>query len=251
MLFRSNENLDFELVGYSKFISNFIVKVELGNSGIIFPANIKNGLVAGGEVRVRLHDWHNFSGSLSISTCASLGLKPDDGSSPFGAGLVLGEEGYFYSHPFAGESSFNTEHNQLITAVFTVTYNHPDGYFGVLNGRFDSGLPFDLVNKAGVGPDEAESRQILKDCGYSDEVINLLSLTSDKPGSPDKALAPRVVFDLGFGYDFNTTMHVPLKISANILNVLDTEFLYKFESSFGGTHFGYPRMVALKADLAI
>ncbi len=246
-----NNNVDFELVGYTKFISNFIVKVELGNSGIIFPANIKNGLVAGGEFRVRLHEWNNLSGSLSVSTCASLGLKPDDGSSPFGAGLVLGEEGYFYSHPFAGESSFNTEHNQLITAVLNLAYNHPDGYFGTLSGRFDSGLPFDLLNKAGVGPDETESRQILKDRGYSDEVINLLSLSSDKPGSPDKALAPRVVFDLGIGYDFNYVTSLPLRISANVLNVFDTAFLYKFESSFGGTHFGYPRMVAVKAILAM
>lgn len=249
--YKLNELLDFELVGYSKFINNFIVKVELGNSGIIFPVNLKNGLVAGGELIARLHNWNNISGSLSFSTCASLGLKPEDGSSPIGAGLILGEEGSNYSHPFAGEDMFKTEHNQLMTAVLNVNYHHPAGLFASLNCRFDSGLPFDLADRNGVGLDEAASKTELKARGYSDDIISMLSLSSEEPGSPDKSLAPRVIFDLGAGYNFREVLHFPLEISANILNVLDTPFLYKFESSFGGTHYGYPRMISLKAELGL
>ncbi len=249
--YKLNSNVDFELVGYSKLIDNFIVKVELGNSGIIFPVNLKKGLVAGGELRTRLHNWNNISATLSFSTCASLGLKPNDGSNPIGAGLIIGEEGQNYSHPFAGEDMFKTEHNQLFTAVLDIAYHNPNGFYGTLNGRFDSGLPFDLAGKDGVGLDEAASIAELKSRGYSDAIISLLSLSPEKPGSPDKSLAPRVLFDLGLGYDFRNSFDFPLKLSANILNLLNTEFLYKFESSFSGTHYGYPRMVSVRAELGI
>ncbi|MCX6169780.1 MAG: TonB-dependent receptor [Ignavibacteriales bacterium] len=248
--YRLNDNIDLELVGYSKFIDNFLVKVELGNSGIIFPVNLKNGIAAGGEFRTRLHNWNNFSGWLSFSTSVSLGLKPEDGSSPIEAGLILGEEGQNYSHPFAGEDVFPTEHNQLFTAVLNLTYKHPAGLFANLNTRFDSGLPFDLTDKNGVGLDEAASVAELKRRGYSDEVISLLSLTPEKPGSPDKSLKPRTIIDVAFGYNFKNISSIPLEISISILNLFDSTFLYKFESTFGGTHFGYPRMAAMKARLS-
>jgi len=34
-----------------------------------------------------------------------------------------------------------------------------------------------------------------------------------------------------------------------VLNVFDTLYLYKFESTFGGTHFGIPRTVSARLDL--
>jgi outer membrane cobalamin receptor len=249
--YRLNDHVDFDLVGYGKLIDDFLVKVELGNSGVIFPVNLKKGFVAGGELRGRLYDWHGFSGFLSMSTCASYGLKPDDGSSPIAAGLILGEEGQNYNHPFAGENMFPTEHNQLLTAVLNLQYKHPTGAFAGLNGRFDSGLPFDLVGKDGTGLSPDESRVELRRRGYSDSVIDLLTLQSDQPGSPDKSVAPHAVFDLTFGYDAAPLLMVPVRFTATVMNVLDSPFLYKFESSFGGTHFGYPRMVTARLDVQL
>ncbi|MEI8133622.1 MAG: TonB-dependent receptor [bacterium] len=249
--YKLNENIDIDLNGYAKLIEDFIVKVELGVSGVIFPVNLKQGRVLGGELEVRLHDWNNFSGKLSLSTCDSRGLKPDDGSSPIAAGLIFGEEGENYNMPFAGEDAFQTEHNQILTATLLLNYAHPSGLYATLGGRFDSGLPFDLADSTGTGLDEAQSKAELKRRGYSDEVINLLSLTSDMPGSPDKSSAPHAVFDLSAGYDFSKTMNIPAKITATVLNVLDTKYLYKFESVFGGTHFGLPRtfQVALQVHI--
>jgi outer membrane cobalamin receptor len=247
--YRLNEHVDLDLAGYGKLIDDFLVKVELGNSGVIFPVNLKQGFVAGGELRARFHDWNNLSGFMSVSTCASYGQKPDDGSSPIAAGLIFGEEGQNYNHPFAGEDKFPTEHNQLITAVLNVQYRQPGGLFAGLNGRFDSGLPFDLVGKDGKGLDPEQSRAELKRRGYSDSIIDLLTLQSDQPGSPDKSVAPHVVFDLLAGYDFSTSTSVPVRLTATVMNLLDSQFLYKFESSFGGTHFGYPRMVSVKVEV--
>lgn len=246
-----NRYLDLDISAFGKLIDNFLVKVELGNSGVIFPANLKNGLVAGGEVRLRLNNWNSFSGFLAVSSCVSLGLKPEDGSSPVAAGLLLGEEGENYAHPFSREEAFSTEHNQLLTAVLNLNYHYKNGFYGGLEGRFDFGLPFDLTGPNGEGLNEQESRAELRRRGYSDDVIDLLALEEEEPGSPDKAVAPHAIFDISAGYDFAVEFAVPLRLSASVLNVLDTPFLYKFESSFGGTHFGYPRMVNVKLESRI
>jgi hypothetical protein len=249
--YRLNDYLNLDLTGYSKLIDGFLVNVELGNSGVIFPVNLKQGFVVGGELRAQLREWNDLSGSLSFSTCLSEGLKPSDGSSPIAAGLIMGEEGQNYSHPFVGESSFFTEHNQLFTAVLNLGYRISDVFTATLGGRFDSGLPFDLADKNGVGLDEQSSRVELQQRGYSNDVINLLSLSSDKPGSPDKSVAPHAVFDLGLSANLHGVVPIPLTCSVSVLNVLNTAYLYKFESSFGGTHFGVPRTFLLSLQLAV
>jgi hypothetical protein len=247
----ANEYLDVDVAGFGKLIDDFIVKAELGNSGIIFPLNLKQGMVAGGEVRASLRRWNNLEGSLSISSCVALGMKPEDGSSPVAAGLIFGEEGHNYSHPFAGEDIFPTEHNQILTAVLNMGWHLPAGVFLLLDARFDSGLPFDLTDANGNGLDPEASRAELRARGYSDAVIDLLSLESEEPGSPDKSVAPHATVDIAVGYEFEAlqTLHGRLAVTAT--NLLDTPYLYKFESSFGGTHFGHPRMIGARVEIGI
>ena len=232
---------------YGKYIRDFLVKSELGNSGLIFPINLKRGLVAGGKVEARLREWHRLSGTLSVGSCVSLGLKPDDGSSPIAAGLLVGEEGQNYGHPFSKEDAFPTEHNQIATAVVSLRYRLAQGLMTTLGGRFDSGLPFDLNAADGSGLDAAQSRAELKRRGYGDDVIDLLSLDpeAENPDSPDKSVAPHAVFDLGLEYKLPRSFGPALGVRAAVLNVLDTPYLYKFESSFGSTHFGQPRTLGL------
>jgi len=42
---------------------------------------------------------------------------------------------------------------------------------------------------------------------------------------------------------------IPLKLTVGVLNIFDTLYLYKFESTFSGTHFGVPRTVVARIDL--
>ncbi|MDB5051102.1 MAG: TonB-dependent receptor [Fibrobacteres bacterium] len=234
---------------YGKYIRNFLVKSELGNSGLIFPINLKQGMVAGGKLQARLREWRRVSGSLSLGSCVSLGLKPEDGSNPIAAGLLVGEEGHNYGHPFAREDAFPTEHNQLFTGVLNLRYRIVRGLAGSFGARFDSGLPFDLVAADGSTLDEAQSRAELKRRGYGDDVIDLLALEPEEPGSPDKSVAPHAVFDLGLEYRLPLGPGPALELRAVVLNVLDTPYLYKFESSFGSTHFGRPRTLGFWASL--
>jgi hypothetical protein len=241
--YRLNKFVNLDLTGYGKMIDDMIVKVELGNSGVIFPANIKNGVVAGGDLEVILRDWNNFSGRLAFSSTISKGVVPDDKSSPFAAGLVIGEEGQNYSNPFKGEDMFNTEHNQLFTASFALKYDFLPGFYGLISGRFDSGLPFDLVASS-----VDSARIILHNRGYSDDVIDMLDLNPEMPGSPDRSVKPHATFDASVGASLSQ-FGIPVTIIGSVINILDTKYLYKFESTFGGTHFGTPRMFMLRAEL--
>lgn len=241
---RPTSLLSVDAGAYGKYIRDFLVKAELGATGLIFPVNLKEGIVAGGRVTVRMREWRRLSGSLSVGGCASLGLRPEDGSSPVAAGLLVGEEGHNYQHPFAGEEFFPTEHNQVATGVLHLRYRLPAGLVGTVGGRFDSGLPFDLTAADGSALDAAQSRAELRGRGYGDDVIDLLSLEPEEPGSPDKSVAPHAVFDLGLEYRL-PWRGPALEVRAAILNVLDTPYLYKFESSFGSTHFGQRRTFGL------
>lgn len=249
--FLLNDYLSLTAAAYGKSIEDFLVKAELGNSGIIFPINLKNGLVVGGEVSTALREWHNLSALLTLSGGIAYGLIPEDGSSPVSAGLIIGEEGYFYSHPFKEEDHFPTEHSQLFEASLNLHYALPGGFFAILEGRLDSGLPFDLVDANGKGLDPEASRQELRSRGYSDDVIDLLNLESERPGSPDKAVAPHGTIDLAAGVDLDQWIHTHARITATVTNVFDTPYLYKFESSFGGTHFGQPRMGAVSLEVEL
>lgn len=161
----------------------------------------------------------------------------------------LGEKGESYSDPFKGEDSFPTEHNQLLTASFGITYQHRSGLFATIGGRFDSGLPFDLEGPQGQPLDEAQSRQELLRRGYTDDVIKLLDLAPETAGSPDRSVAPHAVFDVSGGCNFLSLSRIPVKLTLTVLNIFDTAYLYKFESSFGGTHFGVPRTFTARVDL--
>jgi len=247
--YRLNPYVNVDLTAYGKMIDDMIVKVELGNSGIIFPANIKQGVVGGGELEVLLRDWNGLSGRLAFATTISKGVIPDDGSSPFAAGLVLGEEGENYKDPFKGEDMFNTEHNQLMTASFTLKYDIIPGVWALIGGRFDSGLPFDLKDTNGIGPTAERAREILLKRGYTSDVIDLLELEPEpeNPTSPDRSVAPHATFDASVGADLSR-FGLPLLVTGTVINMLDTKYLYKFESTFGGTHFGQPRMFLLRLE---
>lgn len=84
--------------------------------------------------------------------------------------------------------------------------------------------------------------------GYSDDVIDLLSLESERPGSPDKAVAPHATFDVAAGIDLKKLIGADARVVLTAENVLDTPYLYTFESSFGGTHFGTPRLLGLRIE---
>jgi hypothetical protein len=70
--------------------------------------------------------------------------------------------------------------------------------------------------------------------------------TGDPLNNPTR-VAPRHLVDLGFGLDnVLRSRHQKLKMRLSVINVMNTEALYNFLSTFSGTHFVTPRTYQLQ-----
>ena len=64
-------------------------------------------------------------------------------------------------------------------------------------------------------------------------------------------IAPRNLFDIGFGADnLLGSQGVKLKVRFSVINVTNKEALYNFLSTFSGTHFVTPRAYQLQVGVS-
>ena len=240
MRWRPGPDWDLRTVAWGRWDHPGLVSAELGNSGILFPLDLRDVLAGGLELTAGYED-KNWKAHLSAAVQGAAGLVPDDGSSPVTAGLIFGEEGGNYRHPWKGEDIFPLEHNQVWTAKADVRRNLFSGTWLQLGVRADAGLPFDLSNEDGSSLDETQAKNLLKSKGYSDATIALLDLSEETPGSPDRSTQPRILFDACAGWDTPAGRLGFLHLEVGVRNLLDTDYLTRFETSMGGMHWGEPR----------
>ncbi len=220
-----------DVSGYYKSLTNMLASFELGNSGIFFPANIKNGTIYGGDLEFLLRDWNHLSGILTVSSCRSLGTVPADGSSPYASGLVIGGLAQSYAMASRGQSHFYTEDAEPLAASFLIRYD-PGVYFFALGGRFDSGLPL----------------------GYIPPIVDVVaaeqSFLFDRGSSlTDGSIAPHATFDFSAGYNLSQ-FGLPILVSASVINIFNTEYLTAYEPVYGGAHYGMPRTFLIEGELS-
>jgi hypothetical protein len=71
------------------------------------------------------------------------------------------------------------------------------------------------------------------------------------PDTNPSRIAPRNLFNIGAGLDnvLASTSHVKLRLRVSIVNLLNNDALYNFNSTFSGTHFVSPRAVQVQAGV--
>ena len=248
---RSSTGWMVRAAGWGRWSHDGLVSAELGNSGMLFPLNLKDVVAGGFELSGTYDQGGDWSGHLTGSVQGAAGLVPDDGSSPVTAGLIFGEEGANYRHPWKGEDVFPLEHNQLWKLHFDVKLKLPARTWASVGVRADAGLPFDLSNADGSSLDENGAKDALRKKGYSESTIELLDLSQEEPGSPDRSTAARVLFDLSAGWNGWEGVRGILRLEAGIRNLLDSDYLTRFETSMGGMHWGEPRTFWVAASWSI
>jgi len=204
--------------GYYKSVTNMLASFELGNSGIFFPANIKNGTIYGGELELLLRNWNQLSGMLTVSSCRSLGAVPADGSSPYGAGLVIGGLAQSYAMAAQGQSRFFTQDAEPLAASFLIRYD-PGVFFFALSGRFDTRFAL----------------------GH----VNLTNFSYFNTTNPEEF----ATLDFSTGYNLSQ-FGLPILISANVINIFNTEYLTAEPAYDGVPHYGMPRTFLLEGELS-
>jgi outer membrane receptor for Fe3+-dicitrate len=143
---------------------------------------------------------------------------------PLIGGLFLGED------PCALRISglkFAADHEQRNEAQFQLSYNHHSGIYAIFNGRYDSGVPTDVVPGTTLADFTAQ--------GFDPRLYSEIDFTRGR-------VRPRTVLDLSIGADLLQKERASLNLQFDIQNLTNQPFLYNFESVFSGTHVGYPRL---------
>lgn len=206
--------LALDIAYYWKKIENFSDRNQFLDTGIIFPISIAEGDIEGLDVSLILLPYQGFSAYASWSNSRAFGIGPING------GLFLSEEVAEIGPGFV----FPNDHDQRNTVAFGVTYSRERWNNGWISfqGRHDSGLPLEI---------EEEALLRLKQTPGAD-LVNF-----------ERArVKPHTTFDLSGGIDFAEKEAWQIQGQMVIKNLFDTRFVHNFESVFGGTHFGNPRL---------
>jgi hypothetical protein len=188
----------------------------------------------------------------------------------FSAFMVLAHTNAIFSPPSAGgvlvsptTGSFRIDHDQKFNQTTSVQYAFakPHGAWAAFVWRYDSGLVTssikDVTTLLGLTADQqsaihmscgrtvATLTSAITDCPASQIATTLLRVPAAGAGDPlnnPARVAPRHIFDLGFGVDnlFHSS-RTKVKLRLSVINLTNKEALYNFLSTFSGTHFVTPR----------
>jgi len=158
-------------------------------------------------------------------------------------------------------SVFRIDHDQNFQQTTNVRYQWKKGPWGALTWRYDSGLVAGAVGSLAdaLALTPAEQAAIGFFCGSqvatpasginscnSNFAATRLRIPAEGTADDDRnpaRIAPRHIFDLGFGTDDLLKRQEPwhLKVRFAISNITNKVALYNFHSTFSGTHFVAPR----------
>jgi hypothetical protein len=214
-----NRYLKLDVAFYRKYIGNFSDKDQFFDTGIIFPITISRGRATGTEARLEFGNYHGFSGYLSYANSRVFGVTPIIG------GLFLGEAVESFSNP---NQVFAADHDARNSGQFQIGYNHKQGWWVTLGGRYDSGYPVELENESRQ-EFEAENPEI------SRQILNEVDFDRGR-------VKPHFILNLSAGVDLFRQDKTKVSLQFDVQNLTNRFFLYNFESVFSGTHIGYPRL---------
>ncbi len=218
-LFRLN------LTVYQKRIVNYSDKDQFFETGVIFPIAISGGRVTGEELRLESTDIHGFRTFISFANSRAYGVTPISG------GLFLGENPRDLQHTGL---KFPADHDQRNELQFQVSYNHPSGLYAIFNGRYDSGVPTDVVPGTTLAEFIAQ--------GFDPRLFNEIDFQRGR-------VRPRTILDFSVGADLLRKERMSLNLQFDVQNLTNELFLYNFQSVFSGTHVGFPRLISGRLGL--
>jgi hypothetical protein len=219
----------------------------LFDTPLVFPISWDHSKIDGFTGRVNIVEHGGFSAFVVMAHTNAIFSGPGNG------GLFV--------EPASGE--FRIDHDQKFNSTVNLqqTFDKQHGIWGALSWRYDSGLVAgsvpDFATALTLSGDQqatiglfcggvvATRESPIESCSSSDRGAKRLVIpadgTEDDVNNPPR-IAPRHVFDLGFGADnlFHSD-RAKVKLRFSVLNVTNKDALYNFLSTFTGTHFISPR----------
>jgi len=239
-------------VGYfNKHTENAYDFNVLFNTPIFFPVAWHHSHIDGFTGRADLVEHHGFRAFVVLGHTNAIYFPP-------GVGGVL-----LQAPCEQPGCSFRIDHDQKFNATTNVEYvlNRSVGAWTAVSWRYDSGLVTSAIGDvldlltltpaqqaaAGVSCAGVPATPAAGFTTCAPDAITASRLVVPAAGAGDPLnnptrVAPRHLFDVGFGVDnLLRTEHPKLRLRFSVINVTNREALYNFLSTFSGTHFVTPR----------
>jgi hypothetical protein len=232
----------------------------LFNTPIFFPVAWDHSRIDGFTGRVNLIEHHGFSAFVVMAHTNAIYFPPGVG------GVLLAQP---CDTPGC---SFRIDHDQKFNSTTNVQYQFAkkSGAWAALSWRYDSGMVSsaigDVLDLLTLTPAQQAAAGVscngvaatptagFTTCAPSAIAASRLVVPAAGEGDPlnnPTRVAPRHLVDLGLGVDnLLRTDHQKLKLRFSVINLMNTEALYNFLSTFSGTHFVTPRAYQLQIGWA-
>jgi hypothetical protein len=223
----------------------------LFNTPIVFPVSWDHSNIDGFTGRLNILEHRGFSAFVVMAHTSAI-------YSPPGTGGILLEQ---------PSGDFRIDHDQKFNSTVNVQYqfNRAIGGWAAITWRYDSGLVAGSVGSIAdalaltadqqaaigffCGSTFATRDNPIARCGDGGGATRVkipAEGSEDDVNNPPR-IAPRNLFDLGFGADnLLRGNKTKMKVRLSVLNVTNNETLYNFLSTFSGTHFVTPRAVQVQ-----
>jgi hypothetical protein len=227
----------------------------LFDTPIAFPISWDHSRINGFTGRVNLVEQHGFSAFVVMAHTSAI-------FSPPGVGGILLED---------ATGDFRIDHDQKFNSTTNLQYvfEKKTGAWAALSWRYDSGLVAGAVGSvddalAFTGDQQAaigffcgsavatrDTPITSCDSGGGATRLKIPAAGSEDDVTNPPRIAPRHLFDLGFGVDnlFHSDK-AKVRLRFSVINVANKEALYNFLSTFSGTHFVTPRAYQVHVGIA-
>ncbi len=209
-----------DAVYWRREVRNYADPNVLFGTTIVFPNSVASGTASGVNARLEFPLRRGFSGFVSYGNSLVYQMGPING------GLFLEEE----ILEIGPGTRFIPDHDQRNVGAFGVTFQHRDsGLWASFYGRHESGTPLEV--------EEDEIDEVMERRGA--ELVDFDRMR----------VKPRTLLDVAAGLRVFSSRRVGLSLQVDFRNLTGAEFAYNFANPFSGTHFGHPRLVAVRVKL--
>jgi hypothetical protein len=223
----------------------------LFNTSLTFPISWQKAKVDGASLRVNLTNYKGFSAFMVAGHTRARFFPPESGGLFFNSDLPTGVFRIDHDQKFEQTTQAQYQFNQWkgVAPYVNFTWRYDSGLVSGAVPDFDTALTFTADQQAQIGlfcgNTFATPTRAITSCTEANRGALRVRIPADGTANDDTnppRIAPRHLFDFSAGTDnLFRTEHTRMTLRFTVINIMNKEALYNFQSTFSGTHFVTPR----------
>jgi hypothetical protein len=223
----------------------------LFNTSLTFPISWQKAKLDGASLRVNLTNYKGLSAFMVAGHTRARFFPPESGGLFFNSDLPTGVFRIDHDQKFEQTTQVQYQFNQWkgVAPYVNFTWRYDSGLVSGAVPDFDTALTFPADQQAQIGlfcgNTFATPTQAITTCTEANRGALRVRIPADGTANDDTnppRIAPRHLFDFSAGTDnLFRTEHTRMTLRFTVINIMNKEALYNFQSTFSGTHFVTPR----------